>query len=121
MKTRKTTQKDFDVFKSEIERLLDKFHISDWRVKFSLEKLENSNAECSTHSVTRICSFYLSTEIDLFNDDEIKETALHEICHLLVADIGDLVNARFVTSDEVYRAAEVVARKLGSIFMMLNA
>ena len=120
MKPKKTTDTDFKVFKDEVNRLIKKFHIADWRIYFTLEHLKGNNAECVTNVVSKVATFHLNTSLYVYTDGEIKALALHEICHLLIADISDLASCRWVIFDEVNRADESIANKLKTIFMELG-
>ena len=120
MKSKKTTDADFMVFKDEVNRLIRKFRIDDWRIYYTLERLKGNNAECVTNAVSKTATFHLNTSIYVYTDDEIKALAMHEVCHLLIADISDLASCRWVIFDEVNRADESVANKLKVIFMELG-
>jgi len=111
--TKKTTKRVFQQFKKEVLRLLDKFRIDDWKVYFLFDYIgDDCNARCITDCVSRNVTFAYNTETDTEDEDDILQIALHEVCHLLTADIAGLAYSRFVTSDEVRKASEMVTRKI---------
>ncbi len=120
MKSIKTTDKDLELFKSEVLRLVDLFHIDTWDIYIELKKMVGCQACCTTNITGRSATFSLNTEIYLYTDEKIKETALHEVCHLLLADVVDIGQHRYVTEDEAIKASETVACKLQSIFKELG-
>jgi hypothetical protein len=113
----KTTPEDFELFKSEVLRLIQLFQIDDWAVYFEKVKSANYQAACVTNVVDRTVTFRLADKID--SPEQIKISAFHEVCHLLIVEIGDLARYRFVTEDEVTRATESTVRKLQSILKPL--
>lgn len=119
MKERKTTQEDFDVFKTEVMRLLDKIHMADWGIYFDWCLLKDCGARCTTNTNNRTVTFALSTKT-YRSPEQMKHTALHEVCHFIIAEIADLAYLRFVTLREVEKADEMVAERLRVILMELG-
>ncbi len=120
MKPKKTTQEDYDIFVNEIKRLLKLFHIDDWHVYYDLCTLKGANATCTSDITARGVTFRFGKSIFIYTPDEIKNTALHEVCHLLLANLSELADSRFVTRDELQQADESVAEKLTTIFKELG-
>ena len=116
------TEKHFAIFKHEALRLIRLWAIDDWKVSLVHERLKECYAQCRTDAVSRVCTLSLSTtgvEMDGNGDKHyaptdfsIRETARHEVIHLLLADLDDVGRRRYATKDEVERASESVARKL---------
>lgn len=121
MKPKKTTQRDFEVFKAEVSKLLKKYHVIDWRIRFSMEEMPDNNAECCTRVIYKTCLFRINTNIYLYSDEEIRQIALHEVCHLLIADISDLAYIPFKTEDQVEQATETVAHRIGNLLTEFGA
>lgn len=115
MKRYKTTLEQFETFKNYINYYLTEFNLTDWLVYFDFCKLKNRNAECSTDILGRAVTFSLNTQIYYTDENEIKECALHEVCHLLIADISDLAYKRSVTFDQIEQATESVTRRIQSL------
>lgn len=120
MKEHKTTQSDFNLFKSEVIRLIWKIHMKDWSIFFDWRLLEDSSASCTTNTDSRTVTFTLSTKTYYDSQQAIKNSALHEVCHFIVSDIADFAYARFVTRAEVERADEIVTRRLQVILAELG-
>jgi len=118
VKVRKATNEEFDTYRNEVKRLLSLFRVNDWSVYFDLEDCPGSQAELITNYTSHVCTFVLSKKLK--GDVDVKNSALHEVCHLLISDLSDLNYSRFVTQDEVTRACEATTIKLQSILKELT-
>jgi hypothetical protein len=115
LKPRPTTEADFELFKSEIARLVEKFGLCEWHVYYDLRPISPHNAQCETNVISRSCTMVLNTRIALYTDEEMKDTAAHEVSHLILADVVDLGGYRWVSKDEFFAASERVARKIQNL------
>lgn len=106
------TQEHFELFKSEIQRLIKKFGLLDWYVYFDFKELEGCNAQVLTTIQSRAATFNYNKKNYHSTPDEIKECALHETCHLLIADVADLNYHRFISEMQHEQACESVAQRL---------
>jgi len=121
MKPKITTDADFDIFKTEIQRLIKQFHLNGWNIYYENKDNDNTcNASVVTDVVTRAATFRLSKKIFLYTPDEIKETALHEVCHLILADIDDLAYSRFVSKEEIIKESERTTNLIANILTELS-
>ena len=121
MRPKTATPEDFQVFKTEVKRLIKRFHIDGWNIYYEFGGTDNTcNASLTTDTTSRAASFKLAKKIYLYDDIEIKETALHEVCHLLLSDITNLAYCRFVSQDEVTKEDERTTEKLSSILAELK-
>jgi hypothetical protein len=55
---------------------------------------------------------YSTKNGDALSAEEVKETARHEMCHVLIGEVGCMMGSRFVTSDEVEAAEEALVQRL---------
>ncbi len=111
MKKHKTTDKEFQVFVDECKRLIDKFKLLDWIIYYELKHLDSAIAMVEYQSINRAATIKLNTKIDI-DIEKLKEIALHEVCHLLIADTNHLACCRYVTQDEIIKAKEVTTHKI---------
>jgi len=106
-----TKLQEFALFKKECLKWAKRWGLEDWRYDFSLKELDGDIADCGTDSINRIITLELST-IKPFSASFIRETAKHEIIHVLIGDLRSLGCARFLTTDEWDAAEHRVVRKL---------
>ncbi len=108
-----TTPEQFELYKNWVLYYLDKFRIDDWFIYFDLVKLDGDYyAKCITDSNSRAVTFAFNTEIPELTDDQIKGFSLHEVCHLLTAELVDLNDQRYVTLDQANTISESTTNKL---------
>jgi len=116
----KTTKKDFKLFKSETERLMKEWELSNWHPAWKHEELANANAVTKTDGDNYNVTFYFSTDIDFDKfilrqskkEDFIRRLAKHEVIHLLLGRVMHCADARWCTDSEMNEAEEELVRKL---------
>jgi len=117
----KTTKKHFELFKTECDKWIKKLELSDWDISIDWVNLKE---ECNFRvglcegfgeNCARIC---LDKEIpdEYLGDksiiDLVKETAKHEVIHVLVKNLEITALSRFVEQREIALATESLVRKL---------
>jgi len=89
--TYKTNKKDFLEFKKEAEYWLEYFGLSDWEVRYSSKELEVSRGDCSVNIIGKTCNIRLSSKWEYEPArNEVKKCAFHEVCELLLCQLGVL-------------------------------
>jgi len=116
----KTTNKDFQLFKSECEKWLKRFELGGWKVYFTHQAhSQDTFATCYSNTLGRNATIYFTDEWDdeirKLTPEAVKETAKHEMIHLLLARLSDNGRARYVVIDEIDEAEEELVRKLENI------
>jgi hypothetical protein len=118
-----TTKKQFEVFKKEAEKWVDYFGLSGWEINFGHENIDNeacSNLEIRiTHRLAVII-----LEKSWSNNDAVKPTvynlkksAFHEVCELLLARIRCKMLDQNIDNDEVEELMhEMITRLENSLF-----
>jgi len=101
----KITLKQFELFKKEAQRWLDYFGMKEWQVYFEQKELKGSRAQCAFDCVGRIATLSLGTSWSEINkifvtDENIKRTAFHEVCELVLAPLSSMVFQRFNLAEE---------------------
>lgn len=88
----KTTKKDFEFFCTCCAEYIDKLKLGDWHVVYKHADLREHSfaASCEWHIEHRYATLTLATYWGPDNpitDNEIRRSALHEVLHLLLADM----------------------------------
>lgn len=85
------TQEDFAIFQDEAKKWLNLFCMSDWEVFFWFEPLEGNRAQCQYSYKDRVANITLSTRAYVkVDEDDIRGSAFHEVCELLMAELRHL-------------------------------
>lgn len=106
------TKNQFELYKKEVKRLIRKFHIDTWCILFTYGGIEEEwAAQLTTNVETRKAEFYISDR-NIMTQAEVKECALHEVCHLLITEVSDAARERYMTSECVTQAIESTTQKL---------
>lgn len=113
----KTTKKEFELFVSESKKWINKIELNNWSLYFSHKEIgENVYSEIRRDLDGYTATIYMNTEFEMTGIDDItqaiKDTAKHEIMHLLVSRLSLVGKNRFVSGDELYQAEEELVTKL---------
>lgn len=115
---KRSSAEQFELFKSECKRWIDKVGITGWDVYYEHKPLKNL-AQCCTKSISHLAIITLTSEWDSegipCTDEGIALAAKHEVMHLLIAKLDDLASARWVTADEVTEASEELVIRLTNL------
>lgn len=109
-----TTNKDFTLFKRECRKWINFFGLKEWHITYEHCDMKDANASVnwSVSACTARVKLAYSWDKEVYNNDEIKKSAFHEICHLLLARMFAICNARYVTYDELEESNHQVIRVL---------
>jgi hypothetical protein len=116
----KTTKKQFELFKSECQKWLERFQIDDFEVRVfwgGVEKKENAY-ECSREKVNAgVIEIFMAKELSGFHltEKDIKKSAKHEMIHALMAEFSYMAGCRCITDSEMTLCEERLTRKLENI------
>lgn len=85
-----TTEKDFEIFKSQCIRELERFGIKDWHIQIVWEEEESgegARAECSFSDDSRVAVLRLTKDWgqDEITEEQLRLSAFHEVLELLLA------------------------------------
>jgi hypothetical protein len=120
----KTTKKDFELFKKECQKWIDRFELNKYDVAYDWHKMNEANAMMNNQESGMVATISLSNKIDYDKFDFpqyknvnefIKEKAKHEVIHLLIGRYREYANSRFVSKNEISEAEEELVRKLEKI------
>ena len=109
-----TTDNDYEIFQSEVRRLMVEYGLNEWGVFFQRQDLDGSYAEISADDEHKCATFIFAKTIE---DEaveylDVKRTARHEVFHLLLAPLSDVASRRFINQLQLYSAEEAIVNKL---------
>ena len=112
-----TTEEHFSIFKTECKKWIKKLELNDWKIYYIHEDLgPNLYGRCFTDLVGKVCSIRFAAKWAMLGIDDIeesiKETAKHEVIHLLLGRFSTISAARYITESEQIEAEETLVRKL---------
>lgn len=80
------TQEDFQTFKAECQKWLDFFGITEWEIAYRFDYM-GCRAQCDANWRSRQCTFSLTTHGQDYDHFDVKKSAFHEVCELLLTDL----------------------------------
>jgi len=105
----KTTNADYNLFKNECQKWIDKLGLQEWEVYYMHEDIGNNEAETNSFYKQKLVYIKLNTEIcdelGMTKNQYIKETVTEEILHLLLENLWHYAKSRDF-NPTVYRAEE---------------
>jgi len=112
----KTTKKDFALYRKWVNFYLKRYGLNDWTVHFAHDDCGKAMAQCRTAIISRGVTFALNKELteEDYKSLDIRHTARHEVCHLLIAEVSHLVGS-FCSEDEWKRADEALVCRLTNL------
>ena len=116
----KTTRTDFRLFKKWFLYYADKAGLTEWRFDLvhgdcgDAYSTVNSNIDGKVVTVGFNKLWCDRSGLPL-NERAIKATAKHEVNEMLVSDLADLAEMRFVTKKEIERVRHTLVRRLDSL------
>jgi len=122
----KTTKTHFELFKKECLYWHERLGLQRWDLIIAHEELDSLISQLRYNAIAHRATVVLNiTWVDVdraetLNDELIISSAIHEISHLLEAEMSSLSRERYVGEDELYRAEEVVVNILVREFMKLR-
>jgi len=112
----KTTKKDFELFMKECKIWEERLKLDGWSILYLHKGLDNVLADTNITADTRTVCVRLNTEwIDPINIKSIKETAKHEMIHVLLGRMSGNASYRYTSKMELYESEEELVYKLEKI------
>jgi len=110
----KATKKHLELYKKEVLKWMTRFKIGGWDVNFDFDEENDGVANTTWNLEGRVCAFRIARdwEKDPLTNKTIKETALHEVLHLILARIMSLSTARYMRKTELIEAQEEATNTL---------
>ena len=113
----KITKKQFELFKSECEHWYKKLELSGYKMYYHLGgTVKNVFCTVQIKHIGRVASLFLNKEFynkdDISINIKIKETAKHEMIHILLGRMSFYIYERFINENEAEESEEELVRKL---------
>ena len=115
---RKTTKQEYRIFKREVEYWIDRLGLHCWDVIVRMGEIyqapKGTIAQCDSDADAFFATISLCDHVpsgDLFCP---KETAKHEVFHLLLSPLKDMAFKRFVTPDIICQEDERIVTTLSN-------
>lgn len=102
--------RNFNEFVKECNRFIELFGLKSYDVIIEQEFWDGSYARTYTNDEGRVACIQLNTNLTAkdVQFQDIKATAFHEVCHLLLADLLYLAKKRFTSSEDIDKEEESV-------------
>lgn len=115
----KTTKQNFGAFRTHVLQWQRELGLTDWHIYFKHVRLNNSFAdcECSTSGRGAMIRFSTVWEDRDINDKELRECALHEVMHIVTAEMMNEARARFADEYNLEAAEHSVVTRLTNYIM----
>lgn len=117
----KTTQKHLKVFQDEFLKTIDLLGVTGWEFYFTFTDEKDTYARVNTNTIDHLATAMLCKDWDELDghykltDEHIRSKAIHEACHVLVARLDALANARYKTEDELNQAEHELTRRIEAL------
>ena len=111
----KTNEKNFQYFEKCVKKWQGFFGLTDYRISVRHEKLKMENALASVDfDITdRWARIILNRNwVENPSLHRLERTAMHEMCHLLIAELESLTTQRFIQEDTIRRTYEAIVARL---------
>ena len=113
----KTTKSQYDEFKKEFMRWVNRFGLHDWKVFFYHEKLDGCFARIVYDNMNSAASVKFNSEVDETDENFMnpKMSAKHEVIHLLLARLNYLAGARYICQEDIETEEERIVNILTKV------
>lgn len=111
----KVTSKQFAFFKKCCKQYIELFSLGNWEITYKLEKLEGNRCECWWKLSGYVATIYLNDRWQQgwpLTNKILRNCALHEVAHLLLARLSSNARARYVQEEDLRESEEEVVRRV---------
>ena len=108
----KTTKKEFEVFEKACRKYIEFWGLYNWDIYIDKQKLDGTIAETWFKTSTNTATIWLNENQDSIYD--MKETACHEVCHIVIADLEYCGRSRFQDEDAFYKCSETLTKLISN-------
>ena len=115
-----TNKKQFELFKRECLKWIDRFQLNDYDVYFQWGEIEGSDSRSSIKGWCGNITFTLGKDIEFMDrghNEYIEEIAKHEVIHCLLGRYSGLARDRYISDGELDNEEEHLVRKLCKIII----
>lgn len=119
--SRKTlTPKTFALFKETFKKWQVRLGLQEWTVSFKKQEMDDAEACIDSDPESRTALVTINSKpFHLNNNKDIEETALHEVLHLLIADLSHAAVDRYTDRETLVRVEEALVNRLTTLCQTL--
>lgn len=112
--SRKTlTPKAFNHFKKVFKEWQARLGLQEWTISFKKAEMDDAEACIDSNPESRTALVTINSRpFHLKDDSDIEETALHEVLHLLLADLSHAAVDRYTDRETLVRVEEALVNRL---------
>lgn len=114
-KLQKLTKTDFETFKKECNKWINKFGLYDWDMKYQFVEMDDSAGRCVTNYVASAATIVLNPNFSNSLVDKathIKEIALHEVLEVMLSPLTALIGERSYDEGEAEHQKHRIIQRL---------
>jgi len=110
----KTTARHFEVFRKEAWKWIRRFGLLNWDWRFVHADLPGLYAQAEWNITARSCTLTLGKDWEAIpvTNEQVKKSAFHEVCEVLLGPMTTLAGARFIGEYDLEEASHQVIRIL---------
>src|SRR4051812_21185113 len=104
---------EYETYKRECRKWIERLGLTDWKIYFRFEEIENALAGCRRDFEGRVAVLVLNPFQAHCKraDVDVKKSAKHEVLHLLLAELAWMSNSRVLTETAWSAAEHCVIRR----------
>lgn len=118
----RTTKKHFELFKKFFNQYRGLFGLNNYTLYFSHVSIKGVYGEIITDHMGHVSRVKFNTIWDDREptEEEIRNNALHECCHLLTNKLKWLATCRYLSEEEIEETTEEITVRLANIIKKLE-
>ena len=116
----KTTKADFELFKRECQKWIDRYELNNLKFYYKLDDTDDSFAEYYYSEWMQKITVILSKEFSepmIDKKQQIKDTAFHEITEILLVPLRTMAEKRNFDREEMEKETHRIIHKLQKVLM----
>jgi len=117
----RTTKDHFERFVDCCKHFISEWGLTDWDVRYTHKTDPQNMATCIVDADSHIAVINMSRSWNSIDDHLVRETAMHEVAHILYGDMICAAVNRYLTEQELTRAMEVTANRIVSLVRRMEA
>jgi len=112
--TKTTTNKHFEIFKTEAEYWIDYLGLKSWEIDFYHRECDGSMAQLWFNSLSRHAALYLAVKwTQPVTEKELRMSAFHEATELLLGILSEYADGKLShTANDTERETHAIVRTL---------
>jgi len=117
----RTTKDHFEQFVDYCKHFISEWGLTDWDVRFTHKMDKGNLATCTVEAESHIAIVNMSRSWARVDDELIRDTAMHEIAHILIGDVTCAAASRYISEQDLNRSLEIAANRIVSLVRRMEA